>query len=149
MIVDVGRVEARDRNGREESGEQIGTGRGEFVEDEIGASDFREDREQTGLVAGRLDEGDRVAGDAVEGSGISGDERPRGRIARLEPVDGVVVALPRLDGVARGPDQRSGGIDRGLLRRPREIALVERDVPGELGEEIGRASCRERVLRLV
>ncbi len=46
MIVDLGGVEARDGNGRKEGGEQIGAGLGQFVEDEIGAGDLREDREQ-------------------------------------------------------------------------------------------------------
>jgi hypothetical protein len=37
MIVDLGGVEARDRNGRKEDGEQRGAGLGQFVQDERAA----------------------------------------------------------------------------------------------------------------
>jgi hypothetical protein len=51
MIVDLGRVEAGDGNGREEKRQQAGAGVGQLVEDERAAGDLGEDGEQAG--AGR------------------------------------------------------------------------------------------------
>jgi hypothetical protein len=51
MIVDLGRVETGDGNGREEKRQQAGAGVGQLVEDERAAGDLGEDGEQAG--AGR------------------------------------------------------------------------------------------------
>jgi len=48
MIVDLGRVEAGDGNGREEKRQQAGAGVGQLVEDERAAGDLGEDSQQAG-----------------------------------------------------------------------------------------------------
>ena len=48
MIVDLGRVEAGDGNGRKKKGQQAGAGVGQLVEDERAAGDLGEDGEEAG-----------------------------------------------------------------------------------------------------
>lgn len=52
MVVDLGRIEACERNGRKESGEKIGAGLRQLIEVERGAGNLGEDREQTGPGGG-------------------------------------------------------------------------------------------------
>ena len=53
MIIDLGRVEPRDRNGREEIGQETRTRLGKLVEDKRAARDLGEDGKQPG-TGGRL-----------------------------------------------------------------------------------------------
>jgi hypothetical protein len=46
--MDLRRIEAGDRKGRKEGGEEIGPGVGQLVEDQTAAGDFGEDRQEAG-----------------------------------------------------------------------------------------------------
>ena len=148
MIVDLGRVETRDGDGREESGEQIGAGVGQLVEEKFAAADLGEDCEQPGAGRRLKHEVARRNG----GRGHGGEPKRRRRRELLQCLTFLGAARVRRQEAGDFRDggkpcsRRSGFAEKRLAvflkeQHGRRFAGVVGRLPGPCA---GRVRCAER-----